>query len=226
MFFTRHNFIAIAVMTCSVLSGCAQYSARTSASLPLNAIIEPAKDSRQVEQKSTLTFPASIAILFIPSNNNVPETMLREAADLLKQQLLLNTKYVRSVSIVAMDDIRSKVSLAQIRAMYDAEIAMILSYKQDQHYQQSGPGGLIDLTIVGAMMVPSVGTTTATNIDGKVVHIASNALVIRQSGTDKRTTYSTSYGVDSTLAEQSSLGILAATTNFGSALGNTLSKFD
>ena len=225
MLLTRNNSIAIAMITCSLLSGCAQYSARSAASLPLNSIIEPAKDSRQVEQKSTLTFPASVAILFIPSSN-VPETTLRESADSLKQQLLLNTKYVRSVSIVATEDIRSKISLAQIRAMYDAEIAMILSFKQDQHYQQSGPGGLMDLTIVGAMTIPSVGTTTSTNIDGKLIHIASNALVFRQSGTDKRTTYSTSYGVDSTLAEQSSLSILAATTNFGKALENTLSKFD
>ncbi len=221
------GMVSLVIMASATLSGCAQYATRNTSSQPLATIIEPVKDSRQVTEKASLAFPASVAIAFVPDkNHNIPKTMLRQAADLLKQQLLANPKYIRSVSVVALEDVNAKISLSQIRSMYDAEIVILLSYEQDQSDQQSGPGGLADATIVGAFLVPSAKTVTSTHIDGKVIHIESNALIFRQSGNDRRTTHSTSYGLNGARAQESTHGLLAATQNFGEQLSKTLSRFD
>ena len=219
--------VSLIVIASVTLSGCAQYATRNTSSQPFAEIIEPVKDSRQMAAKATLAFPASVAIAFIPDkNHNIPKTTLREAADALKQQLLANSKYIRSVSIVALEDINAKISLGQIRSMYDADIAILLSYEQDQSDQQSGPGGLADATIVGAFLVPSAKTATSTHIDGKIIHIESNALIFRPSGDDRRTTHSTSYGLHGVRAQESTNSLLAATRNFGEQLSKTLSRFD
>jgi rhombotail lipoprotein len=215
------------VTCCALLSGCAPYVARDSSSIPLGSVIDPVKDSRQISTKTSLTFPASIAIMFVPGKErDLPKTILREAADSLKAQLMSNPKYVRSVSIVTMDDTSAKVSLDDVRALYDAEIAVILSYDQDQISRQNGPGALIDFTVVGAFVAPTAKTETHTHVDGQVVHIVSNALIFRQSGTDKRSEFSTPYGRESAMNSESMNSFLAATTDFGNALANTLTKFD
>lgn len=215
------------IIGCSILSGCSQYMARTSASQPLNTLIAPASDSRQIATKSTLTFPAAVAVIVVPpTSNGFPKTALRATGDVLKEHLLANTKYVRSVAVVSMDDITGKVSLSQIRDMYDTDIALIVTYEQDQKSQQNGPGGLVDATIVGAFVVPTVETVTATHVEGKIVHIPSNALMFRQSGKDRRSDYSTSYGREGMVFKLSTDSLTAATNNLAAELTKTLHKFE
>ena len=215
------------VLSISNLSGCAQFTTRSSASVPLSSVIDTVKDSRQTGEKSPLVFPASVAVMFIPGNTRgVPETELRQAENKLKEQLLANPKYIRSVAIVSADDIKAKLSLAQIRAMYDTDIAVILSYKQDQSGMQNGPGGLVDATLVGAFLVPSVETKTSTIVDGRIIHIPSNAVIFRASGSDVRSVLATTYGSQGALVEQSGSSILAATYDFGKAVTKTMGKFD
>ncbi len=227
MFHYRTFIAGITFFTLAILSGCGSFATKGSASEPLNSMLETTKDSRQSTTRAPLSFPASVAIIFIPSKHqDVPATTLRLAGDQLKQQLLAQTKYIRSVAVVAVEDAKTKIDLSKIRAMYDADIAIILSYQQDQQSQQSGPGGLVDATIVGAFLVPSVKTMTSTLIDGKIVHIDSDALMFRTSGIDSRSTHSTSYGRDAAFSQQSIKGILAATEDLGNTLTTTLTQFD
>ncbi len=215
------------VLSIGLTSGCSQNLTRSSRSQPLSSLIEPAKDSRQVDNKATLAFPASIAVIYVPSSDyNIPRTVIMNSADALRQQLLAEQKYIRSVTVVSLDDTASKVSLANIRALYDADMALIVTYEQDQSSQQSGPGGFVDGTIVGAFVVPSVSTTTTTRVEAKVVHIPSNALVFRHSAGDSRTSHSTSYGLPGALRNESADSLLKATTGLGDALLSTLQKFD
>lgn len=214
-------------LSVGLTSGCAQNQTRSSRSQSLSSLIEPAKDSRQVENKATLAFPASVAVIYVPSSDyNIPRTAIMDSADALRQQLLADQKYIRSVTVVSLDDVASKVSLANIRALYDADMALIVTYEQDQSSQQSGPGGFVDGTIVGAFVVPSVKTATTTRVEAKVVHIPSNALVFRHSAGDSRTSHSTSYGQKSTMHNESADSLLKATTALGDALLSTLQKFD
>lgn len=214
-------------LSVGLTSGCSQNQSRSSRSQPLSSLIEPAKDSRQVEDKATLAFPASVAVIYVPSSDySIPRTAIMNSADALRQQLLADQKYIRSVTVVSLDDVASKVSLANIRALYDADMALIMTYEQDQSSQQSGPGGFVDGTIVGAFVVPSVSTTTTTRVEAKVVHIPSNALVFRHSAGDSRTSHNTSYGLPGAMRNESADSLLKATTALGDALLSTLQKFD
>ncbi len=224
-------FTCLVVCSFTTLFGCAHRDiARNSSSVSLSEIIEPIKDSRQTVQKTPLNLPAAVAIVIVPgkqsNSNHVPNTSLRQAAEKLKQQLLAEPKYISSVSVVTGDDVEKKISLENIRAMYATDIAIILSYQQDQRNNQSGVAGLMDVTIVGIFLVPGVETKTSSVIDGKVIHIPSNAIIFRASGTDERATYSTSHSEKGTAMEESIDSILAATSEFGKSLTKVLSKFD
>ena len=171
----RSFTLALLPAICSAtLSGCAHRDIhRSSASVPLAKVIETTKDSTMTSQKAPLILPASVAILFAPAEQragaSVPATTLRKAAEKLKQQLIANPKYIKSVTVVAGDDIKEKISLEQIRALYGTDIAILLSYQQDQRSSQSGAAGFMDITIIGAFAIPGVETITTSIIDGKVI---------------------------------------------------------
>jgi rhombotail lipoprotein len=209
-----------------MLSACAGNRKMSIASDSLTNVIDTVKDSQQINDKTPLVMPVSVAIIFIPASYKVPETTLRKAAEALKQQLATNTRYIKSVSVVSSEDLKTKPSLDRIRALYSADIALLLSVQQDQLSSQSGVAGFADLTIIGAFLVPGVLTKTITIVDGKLIHIPSKAMLFRANGLDERSTHSTSYGQESTGTDESMQGILAATAKLGESLGKTLDKFE
>ena len=220
-------FIAFSLAS---LSGCAQNNLiRRSASAPLGEVISPVKDSQQIiAKKIPLTFPSAVAIIFVPGNGSqsIPDTTLHIAAAKLKEQLLGNSKFIKSVTVVSGDDLKAKISFERIQALYTADIIVLMSYQQDQRTQQVGAAGLADLTVIGAFLIPGVETKTSTIIDGKVIHIANNAMIFKANGSDERSVHSSSYGRGSTATEESIQGLLAATTDLGKSLSQTLEKFD
>jgi len=234
MIYRYLTILCLFTLLFTAFAGCAhQNIARSSSSIPLSELIEPVKDSRYTDQKTPLILPASVAIVTVPSgyknrqnSSYIPNTTFRQAGEKLKQQLLDNPKYVKSVSVVSMEDINYRISLERIRSMYAADIVIILSYMQDQRSTQSGAAGLMDATIAGAFLVPGVVTKTSSIINGQVIHIPSNAIIFRANGKDERSKHSTSYSVKGAATEESIAGILAATTDFGNSLIKTLSNFN
>lgn len=222
--------LVLVVCLLIALAGCAHDMMRSTHSLPMSHLIQPVKESRQIAKKTPLKLPTSVAILMAPNKDRdhgyVPKTTLYMAAEKLKQQLLANPKYVVSVAIVTMDDIQEKINLNKIRELYSTDIAILISHQQDQRTSQSGPMGFLDLTIIGAFMVPGVETKTSTVIDGRVVHIPSNAIIFMKSATDERSNTSTSYAVDNVVREESINGVKAAIGKFGDELTMALVKFD
>ena len=211
--------------------GCAHHGeTRSSSSTPLGKLIEPVKDSRQVDRKAALTLPATVAILMAPGKQHdggrLPDTTLRQAAEKLKKQLLANPKFIASVAVATVEDTKGKISLEGLWASYAADIAVILSYQQDQRTGQSGAAGLMDVMLIGMFLVPGVETKTASIIDGMVVHIPSSAIIFRASGLDERSTHSTTHARKDTATEESINSILAATTDFGNSLCKSLTKFE
>jgi rhombotail lipoprotein len=212
------------------IAGCAHNQMSTSSSsVPLSSFMKPVSESRTVTKKTPLSLPASVAILFVPGKEgygSIPYTGLYQASEKLKQQLLNNPKYISSVTIIQADETKNKISLEEIRASYAADIVIILSYQQDQRNSQAGAAGLMDVSIVGAFIVPGVETKTITLVDAKVIHIPNKALIFRTSEVDERSKYSTSYGVDSSVKEESINGLLAATGELGNSLNKALIKFE
>lgn len=225
----RHLFLSLVSVSLLSLVGCAQQMTRRSASMPVSKLIEPVKDSQQISLKTPLTFPVSVAIVAVPGTKDsrqVPDTTLRLAAEKLRLQLLAHSKYVRRVAVVEHDDLRGSVSLKRIRALYAADTVIILSHQQDQRGNQKGTFGLLDATIVGLFLVPGNEVKTSSLIDGKVIHVPSNAIIFRASGRDERTYKSTTYALEGSFTEESIKGIVAATADFGDALVRTLTQFD
>jgi|GEM_PF-1356120 len=215
------------VLVAVALAGCAHNGrVRESSSVTLDKVIESAKDSRVATDKSPLTFPASVAILMVPGDGQVPETVLHQAAEGLKQQLLENKKYIGSVSIVSTFDVNKKMTLEQVRSSYAADVVILIFYHQDQRTMQSGPAALLDAAIVPAFVVPGVKVHTATLIEGVVSHIPSNAVIFRTSGHEERNSYSTSYSEENVGAAASVDSFNAAIVDFGKSLSNTLNQFD
>ena len=125
-----------------------------------------------------------------------------------------------------MEEVKEKVSLGYIQSLYDADIAIILSYSQDQRSNQTGPGALLDLSMVSNFIAPSVKTETIAYVKDMVVHMPSNALIFRSTGSDFNDKNSTPYGQRSVLETESVSGIISTTDEFSVALNNKLSKFD
>ena len=212
------------------LSGCSSTNfIQSSSSVPLSDVISEVKDSHQIAAKKQLTLPASVGIVFVHGTGyqHLPDTTLHMAADKLKEQLLANPKFVRSVFVVANDDIKTKTSLLErIKSLYGVDIIVLVSYQQDQRTLQSGMGRLADLTVVGSFLIPAVEIKTATIIDGKVIHIEDNSLMFKANGSDERSETSTSYSMDGIVIEESIKGLLAATANFGKSLSQTITRFE
>ncbi len=219
-------FVAFSLVS---LSGCSRNDfIRSSSSAPLAEVINNVKDSRQIiDKKAPLTLPTSVAIIFVPStqSQSIPETTLHLAASNLKNQLLANSRFIKSVAIVSGDDLKSKISFDRIRALYAVDVVVLISYQQYQRTAQTGAAGLADLTILGAFLIPGVETITSTLVEGKLIHIANDAMIFKATGSDERSANSSSFSKESTQTDESIQGLLAATTDFGKSLSTTLENF-
>jgi rhombotail lipoprotein len=230
---TRSIRILIATIIIFSIQGCASLSPRESSSRDLSELLTPIKDSLVATEKKPLVFPTTVAILMVPGNNKnsynemVPASTLRIAAEELKKTLLKSNKYINGVSIISAGDILEKISLDTIRNLYGVDIVFILSYQQDQRSDQNVFGQLLNVYIVPAFVLPSVKVTTSTIVDGKIIHIPSNAIIFRSSGVDERSTYMTPVSSNQKNAanEQSIKGFLAAVNQFGDNVSKRLEGF-
>ncbi len=220
--------VFVAAIVIFSIQGCASLNPRESSSRDLAEVLTPIKDSLVATDKKPLVFPTTVAILIVPGNNStmVPTSTLRLAAEELKKTLLKSDKYINGVSIVSAGDIREKISLNTIRDLYGVDILLVLSYQQDQRRIQSSLASMLNIAIVPTFIVPSVKLTTSTVIDGKIIHIPSNAIIFRSSGIDVRSRYLTPVSSNGNKADEESIeGLIAAVKQFGDNVGKKLEGF-
>jgi len=223
--------IFIIVLLIISLQGCV-IGPRSSASQSLSQILEPVTDSLVSVDKEPLVFPSTIAILMVPSPNThmVPNSTLRLAAEELKQELLKNDKYINGVIVVSNSDIQEKITLKTLRDMYGVDIVAIISYQQDQRSSRNSFLSFLDLAIVPAYTIPSVKVTTSTVVDGKIVHIPSNAIIFRASGLNEQSTHMTPVSSQENGSNEESIkGLTASIIDLGenvSEILTGLSEFD
>ncbi len=221
------QFCMVVVLIINSL-GCA-LAPRKSHSRNVANLITPAKDSAVSNEKKALVLPATVAVLMVPGNNiiMIPESTLRIAVEELKKDLLKNTRYISGVSIVGKEDIQEKISLETIRNLYGADIVVILSYQQDQRRKQSSFASMLNVTILPAFIIPSVRLITSTIIEGKIIHIPSNAVIFRSSGVDERTANLTLVDSEGNHANEESIkSIVASVKAFGESANTKIAKLD
>ena len=222
------KFIFVGLVVINI-QGCGTLEPRSSSSRNLASVLEPAKDSLSLTEKKPLVFPAPVAVLMIPGDTfrMVPSSTLRLAAEELKKELLKNNAYINGVSIISTDDTRGKISLKTIRDLYGTDIVIVLSYEQDQRRTQGGFFTFLDIAIVPAFIVPSVKVTTSTVVDGKIIHIPSNAIIFRSDGTDERSTFLARISSEGSKTDEESIsGFISATNKFGENVGKKLAQLD
>lgn len=211
------------------IQGCGTLQPRSSSSMSLSSVLEPVKDSLASTEKKPLVFPATVAVLMVPGERShmVPSSTLRLAAEELKKGLLKNSAYISGVSIINAEDIREKISLKTIRDLYGADIVAVISYEQDQRRTQGGFFTLLDLAVIPAFIVPGVKVTTSTVVDGKIIHVPSNAIIFRSSGTNERTTYLARVSTEGSKVDEESIdGFISAINKFGENVSGKLSSLD
>ncbi|MDO9177965.1 MAG: rhombotarget lipoprotein [Agitococcus sp.] len=221
--------LLITVLIALSIQGCNSLGPRGSSSRDLANVLAPVKDSLVVKEKKPLVFPTTVAILMVPGTNSnmVPNSTLRLAAEQLKKKLLKNEKYINGVSIISDGDIREKISLDTIHDLYGVDIIVVLSYQQDQRRTQNSFASMLDIAIAPAFMLPSVKVTTSTVIDGKIIHIPSNAIIFRSSGVDERAIQLTRVSSDGSKSNEESIkGFTAAVDEFGENVGKKLKNLD
>jgi len=202
---------------------------RSSSSVSLSSVLKPVKDSLALSEKEPLTFPTTAAVLMVPGHGfrMVPMSTLRLAAEELKKELLKNSKYIAGVSIVSGEDTREKMDLNTIQSLYGADVVIVLTYEQDQRRVQNSFFALLDVAIIPAFLIPSVKVTTSTVVDGKIIHIPSNAIIFRSNGMDDRSIHLSKYSSeDSKPDEESISSFLSATNNLGKNVSSSLSRLD
>ena len=212
------------VVAMFLLQGCA-LGPRFSSSQNLSSILEPVKDSLASQDKKPLEFPAAVGILMVPPNSNheIPGSTLHLAAQELKKELLKNEKYVKAVSIVSAGDFQEKITLNQISDLYGVDVVIIVSFEQDQRRVQNSVLALLNIAIVPAFIVPGVEVTTSSIVDGKVVHIPSNAIIFRAGGVDERTEHMTPFSAEEGgETEESILGLASSVTDLGKNISKIL----
>jgi rhombotail lipoprotein len=225
--------IVTIIMSTALLAGCGTIPNRSLSSARFTDMIAPTRDSLIVQNKQPLTLPVSVAILilpartYVPTASSMPDTALRQAADLLKRRLKENRKYISRVTIVTPDDHRDRMTLAQIQNLYGADVVIALSYQQDQRSSQGGLAALMDATVIGDFVIPGVKMITTTYVDGKIIHIPSNAIIFEASGSDDRTSRVTSYTAHGDKPTQESIdGLMAATDDFSQKIADTFTQLD
>ena len=214
--------LLLLIMAVSMLQGCAM-GPRFSSSQNLSSILEPVKDSLASQDKKPLVFPAAVGILMVPppSNHEIPGSTLHLAAQELKKELLKNEKYVKAVSIVSASDFKEKITLNQISDLYGVDVLVIVSFEQDQRRVQNSVLALMNIAIVPAFIIPGVEVITSSIVDGKIVHIPSNAIIFRAGGLDERTENMTPFSAEGGGETEESIVSLASSV---SELGKNISK--
>lgn len=223
--------VLLVLLLTLAMAGCALHPV-SSASRRLDTILAPVKDSLVAADKKPLRFPATVAILMVPSSNRsmIPDTTLRRAAEEMKKELLRHDKYINGVSIIAQEDIRERVTLDTIHDLYGADILVVVSHQQDRRMVQGSFAQFMNLAILPVYMVPSVKVTTTTTVDGKIIHLPSRAIIFRSNGFDERVRWMTPAATEQGNADEETIaGFVAAVADFGrnaSAKLDALDKVD
>lgn len=219
--------LALVALLVAALGGCVNLRPKSAASVRLDTILAPVKDSLLVADKKPLVFPTTVAVLMVPSRDrdSIPDTTLRRAAEDLKKELLKNDAYINGVAIVSPDDIREKVTLQTIHDLYGADILIVLTHQQDSRRVQGSFAQLMNLAVAPAFMVPSVKVTTTTAVDGKIIHVPSNAIIFRSNGFDERQRWLTPVSAEGNVADEETIaGFSAAVLDFGANVSRKLGQ--
>ena len=135
--------------------------------------------------------------------------------------------FARDVAIIPSDYLKLKggfENIDQIRATYGVDVMVLIAYDQTQFTDQ-GALSLVNLTIVGAYVVPAEKNETETVLEAVVLDIGSRKMLFRASGSSRVKGISTLVNQSQVLRADSEQGFRSAAENMVQNLEVQLATF-
>ena len=189
---------------------------------------------------ATLSLPLRVGIAFVPPDNGGRQNYVNYSTDDIviseSQKMALMKKisaefkkypFVKSIDLIPTTYLTPRggfANLDQIRAMYDVDVMVLLSYDQVQFTGENFMS-VTYWTIVGAYVVNGEQNDTKTMLDAAVFDVASRRLLFRAPGIGDIQNSATPIKLRTDLREDSDAGFDMAATNLTTNLQLALADF-
>lgn len=151
-------------------------------------------------QKVPLAIPARVGVVFVPGDpalSSIPETTKKEVVEAVRSQLSKHSRYVagaQSIPTMYLSPKGGVSNLEQVAGQFDVDVIVLLGANQFQKHERNPLAAFLDLTVIGAFVIPGNTVDTSTVLEAAVYHVPSRALIFRTDGSDKKASRSTEFG--------------------------------
>ena len=151
-------------------------------------------------QKVPLHLPAKVGVALVPGDlatQNIPDTTRKEVVEAVRSQLAKHGNYVagaQSIPTMYLTPKGGVSNLDQVARQFDVDVIVLLGANQFQKHERNPVAAFLDITVVGAFIIPGNTVDTSTVLEAAVYHVPSRALIFRTDGADQTKSRSTNYG--------------------------------
>lgn len=183
-------------------------------------------------QKVPLTLPARVGVTFAPgdpASANIPETTKKEVIESVRSQLAKHTKYVAAAFSIPPTYLIPKggvSNLEEIARQFDVDVIVILGANQFQKHERNPLAAFMDITIIGAFIIPGNTVDTSTVLEAAIYHVPSRALIFRTDGVDEKSSRSTGVGSSQAAQNDAVSSIEEASKKLVVSIGQALVGFE
>jgi len=183
-------------------------------------------------QKKPLILPIKVGVAFVPAdgrNLDIPETTKKQVIDSVRAQLAVHKKYVAAAYSIPSTYLRPQggvAELEQVAREFDVDVIVLMAANQFQKHERNSLAAFLDITIIGAFIIPGNTVDTNTVLEAAVYHVPSRALIFRADGSDEKTSRSTQFTSSGAAQKDTVSSIEDATKKLVVALTDSLVKFE
>lgn len=183
-------------------------------------------------QKIPLTLPARVGVAFVPGDpgtENIPDTTRKEVVEAVRSQFAKHGRYVAGAQNIPSMYLTPKGgvnNLEQVARQFDVDVIVLLGASQFQKHERNSLAAFLDVTIIGAFVIPGNTVDTSTVLEAAVYHVPSRALIFRSDGTDRQQSRSTRFGSSSAAQNDAVSSIEEASKKLVASIADALVKFE
>jgi rhombotail lipoprotein len=188
--------------------------------------------SQDPVQKVPLKLPAKVGVAFVPGDlatQNIPDTTKKDVIESVRSQLAKHTKYVagaQSIPSLYLTPKGGVSNLEQVARQFDVDVIVLLGASQFQKHERNSLAAFLDLTVIGAFVIPGNTVDTATVLEAAVYHVPSRALVFRTDGADQKRSRSTQFGANQSAQNDAVSSIYDASKKLVVSIADALVNFE
>lgn len=183
-------------------------------------------------QKAPLTLPARVGVSFVPGDpatQGIPEATKKEVIEAVRSQLAKHTRYVAGAQGIPSIYLTPKggvSNLEQVARQFDVDVLVLLGANQFQKHERNSLAAFLDITVIGAFIIPGSTVDTSTVLEAAVYHVPSRALIFRTDGADRTTSRSTQFGSNQSAQNDAVSSIEDASKKLVVSIGEALVNFE